>query len=118
MFKVKVNLNESGLRRKAESSTSKAQYILDSQVLKDSNLYVPMDTSTLRDSSIMHSRLGSGSLKWDTPYARRLYYGTTYKFSKDKNKSASSLWFEKAKAKSKKDWIDIASKLCGRGFNG
>ena len=116
MFKVTTNLKTKQLKSKADKANSLAQFILDEQVLKDSNYYVPMDTTTLRDSSLLHSRVGKGSLKWDTPYAKRLYYNPSFKFSKDKNPNASALWFEKAKSKLKTTWIEIARKAFKGGF--
>ena len=63
----------------------------------DSNYYAPMDTGDLKRSSILHSDLDNGIIRWVTPYARRLFYNPQYNFSKDSNPFARGLWAEVAK---------------------
>ena len=94
------------------------QPFLDQMVLKDSNYYIPADTWNLRDSSLMHSDIGSGKLVWQTPYARRLYYNPQYNFSKDKNPNARGLWFEEAKSKHRKRWIKDTEREVRRRLRG
>lgn len=86
------------------------QYILDNQVIKDSNYYVPTDQHYLEKSAKANSKPGEGFVVWQTPYARRLYYNPQYDFSTDVNPNARGLWFEAAKADNKDKWIDQASK--------
>lgn len=83
------------------------QYIMDNQVLKDSNFFIPQDERYLEKSSFLHSKLGQGKIVWITPYARRLYYNPQYNFSKDKNPNAQGLWFEAAKALYKDKWTKM-----------
>ncbi len=83
------------------------QPILDTQVLKDSNYYAPMDTGNLMSSGITGSKIGSGQLLWTAPYAKKMYYGVGYNFSKDSNPNARAKWFEEAKAKKMKEWEKI-----------
>jgi Minor capsid protein len=87
----------SGVEGDIEFAFKKGQYMLDNQVLKDSNYYAPQDQRFLIKSSILHSDLGNGKIVWQTPYAKRLYYNPQYNFSKDKNPNARGLWFEYAK---------------------
>ncbi|NIK12871.1 minor capsid protein [Alkalibacillus almallahensis] len=108
MFKVSIDLKNT--KEKLPKSLGKAQVVLDNQVLKDSNNYVPMDTKNLRDSGIRETDLGTGQVNWETPYAKKLYYNPQYDFSKDDNPNAQGLWYEAAKANHKKDWIDVAQK--------
>lgn len=84
-----------------------AQYILDNQIIKDSNFYAPEDQGTLHNSGITASSVGEGRVVWNTPYSRRLYYNPQYNFSKDKNPNAQGLWFEAAKSAHKKEWLHI-----------
>lgn len=114
-MKVRVKTNLGGVSRRVKKDTDKAMFTLSQQVLKDSNEYVPADTWALRNSSLSSSNFEEGKLIWNTPYARRLYYGTGYNFSKDKNVNASAEWFEKAKAVHKGDWLKLADKLIKRG---
>ncbi|MBB6446461.1 hypothetical protein HNR53_003120 [Bacillus benzoevorans] len=93
----------------------KAQFVLDEQVLKDSNNYAPWREHYLIASSIEHSKPGTGSLIWETPYARRLYYNPQYNFSKDHNPLAGGLWFERAKAAHGVDWARMAQNAYDNG---
>lgn len=100
---IKVEFNESECIQKIEHRFSLVQKKLDAQVLKDSNIYCPLDTSMLQKSAITSSVLGSGLLIWNTPYAKAQYYGLKNK-SLDKNPNASCKWFEVAKSKRLDVW--------------
>lgn len=87
----------------------KAQYHLTEQVLKDSNYYIPKDTGALEASSRITDN--SKTISWNTPYARRQYYGVHHNFSTDVNPNASALWFERAKANHIDDWVKLVRGL-------
>lgn len=86
-----------------------AQFLLDQQVAKDSNYYIPVDTHNAEGSVLRHSHFGEGKIVWQTPYIKRIYYGTGFNFSKDQNPNAQALWFEVAKSKYRMQWLGIAS---------
>lgn len=111
MSNVNVRIDLGNIEQKIKDFNKEAQFILDQQVLKDSNYYAPMDTSELIRSSLRMSMIGQGLLMWDTPYARRLYYNPQYNFSHEKNPNAGGLWFENAKANHLSDWIKIIDAL-------
>lgn len=92
-----------------------AQQFLDNEVLKDSAPYVPMRSGNLMKSGQLGTTIGSGEVKYNAPYARRMYYGTNFNFSKDKHPQACAQWFEKAKATNKKKWIDGVNKIVKGG---
>lgn len=102
---------DKNLKKKLEGFTVKGQEVLDSEVLKSSNVYVPMDEGELMRSSLRHTEFGTGKIVWDMPYARKLYYNPQYNFSKDTNPQAQGLWFEAAKAADKDKWIAIINNL-------
>ena len=52
----------------------KAQYYVDSEILRYSAAYVPQDTGLLRDSGKFNTRVGTGVIKYATPYAKRQYF--------------------------------------------
>ncbi|WP_121605518.1 minor capsid protein [Virgibacillus sp. Bac332] len=110
MFKVKVDFDTKKVNKKVDDALGYGQFVLDNLVLKDSNYYIPKDYGYLEESGISHSKIGEGEVAWDTPYARKLYYNPQYNFSKDKNPNARGLWFESAKAKDLKRWLNEAQK--------
>lgn len=84
-----------------------AQSRLDSEVVRCSSPYVPMRSGQLMRSGENGTKPGSGQVVWNTPYARRMYYGLNYHFSTDKHPQACAQWFEKAKAVHKAAWLKV-----------
>ena len=81
---------------------AQAQAALDTQVLKDSNIFAPKADNFLRGSGRVDS---PGMLSWNMPYARYQYYlaeGAHYTTPGTRAK-----WFEWAKALYKPAWIDL-----------
>ncbi|EOP10450.1 minor capsid protein [Bacillus cereus] len=107
MIRVNVQSDTGMIESKVLEATQKAQFALDQQVLKDSNYFIPKDTGELERSSIRFSRPGEGHIEWNVPYARKIYYGVNFSFSKDSNINSSALWFEEAKAKNVTDWAEL-----------
>lgn len=105
---IKVNLDSIGIKNRLNGATERAQAKLDAQVLKDSNYYCPMDTGMLQKSAILSTVIGSGVIRWNTPYAAEQYYSKPNK-SHQKNPNASCKWFEVAKAKNLKNWIRLVN---------
>ena len=106
-FTVKGNFNEAATRARLKTAVKRAQMKLDTQVITDSNYFVPKDTATLEKSAVINTVIGSGLVKWKTDYARRQYYGLDFDHSKQSNPSACARWFEAAKAR----WLDKWRKL-------
>ena len=123
-----IDFNVAKIATKLKAHISTLQPILDMQVLKDSNYYAPMDTGNLQASAItgtyfehptkaltipilqsgqMSVTAGKGKVVWNTPYAKKMYYGVGYNFSKDSNPNAQAKWFEKAKATKMGNWRKI-----------
>lgn len=107
---MKISLNRARIIKKAQAVSKKLQFTLDEQVIKDSNYYCPKAEGTLQSSAIKDSDVGTGKVQWTTPYAKRLYYGEDFQFSKDRNPNARAKWFEEAKSKHKKEWLSILNK--------
>jgi len=108
-MEIKLDFDPNSVILKANGTIEKCQKRLDSQVLKDSNYYIPMDTGTLKKSSILHTVIGSGLLVWQTPYAKKLYYNENIKISEQVNPNASRKWFEVAKSKNKELWSKLVN---------
>ena len=52
-----------------------AQKVVDMAVLRYSAPYIPFETGTLNRSGVLGTKIGSGEVVWNAPYARFLYYG-------------------------------------------
>ena len=79
------------------------QKFIDSEVLRLCDPKIPKDTGMLVNSGILNTQIGSGEVKYRTPYARRLYYHPEYNFSGEKNPDAGGYWFERMKQQHKED---------------
>lgn len=111
---VRVSVDTRRITPTVRRAVQQSIYVVSDQVLKDSNLYIPLDTGALRDSSLIYSDLRNGLIRWSTPYARRLYYGTHFKFSRDKNPRAQALWAEKARSVHMREWQAVAQRSVER----
>jgi len=91
----------------------KAQKFLDSEALKHSSKRVPLDSGTLQTSGILNTIVGSGIVKWSTPYARRLYYNPQYTFQGAPMRGGQ--WFARMKADIGKNLLKSAMKIATGG---
>lgn len=92
-------------------SGGRVQQYIDSEVLRRCQPYVPMDTGELIRSGILHTRIGSGEVKYRTPYARRWYYREANFAGAPKR---GTYWFERMKNEGGREAILIgAQRLAG-----
>lgn len=111
---ISVNANfEWNNRDRISGNIERAQKYLDSQVLKDTDKYVPMRTGILAKSGIIGTVIGSGELEYSAPYARRVYYGVNINFSKSRHPLACAKFFEASKAVNRKSWLDEVRRIAG-----
>ena len=85
-----------------------AQVFIDTECLKLCDPLVPKDTGILKQSGIMHTSIGSGKLKYRTPYARRWYY-IPAKFSEAPERG--NYWFERMKIRHKEHILARSRKI-------
>lgn len=104
MSGYKFEIDTSQCVKRFEPQYAKAQKVLDSEVLRCSNKYVPFRSGNLRDSGISGTVLGSGKVIYNAPYAKKQYYALNYHHAQ-----GCALWFEKAKAVHKGDWLNTAN---------
>ncbi len=116
---------------------------IDSAVIRHCEPYCPWDTGTLAHSANIATDIGSGEVKYETPYARYQYYGNVMGpnipikqggnvvgFFSPKNKIktltgeklnyntehsalSGSFWFERMAADHKQDILEEASAVAG-----
>ena len=108
-----VEFNSTKIAARLEGVIEKRQMKLDSEVLKDSDYFCPINTSIMQKSGRLNTVLGSGVVQWKTPYVRKQYYlGEKVSPSQIKyshNKNAQPKWFEAAKVRHLKKWEKIAN---------
>lgn len=111
-MQVNASFDKDACKQRIQAKLARAQAMLDSQVMVDSNFYCPLRDGDLQ-RSVLSSRIGSGLLVWRAEYARAQYYGLPNK-SKDKNPYASTKWFEMAKVNKLKQWEALVNREYNR----
>lgn len=113
-MKIEVDFNSVKVGTRLANGRNRAQKWLDNEVLKDSTPYVPRLTGALERSGISGTKIGSGEVVYNTPYARRQYYGE-FQHSKQAHTNATRTWFETAKAINRAKWARGVKKIGGGG---
>ena len=103
----------SSFGRQWNSSMIEAQKKVDSEVLRLTTPYVPFDSGELIRSGIRNTVIGSGRVVYKTPYARKLYYSTTFNFRGAPQRGAQ--WFERMKRRHKQYILLQAREVFNRG---
>ena len=105
-MELEVKFNAPAVMARVSESIEEKQKILDARVLRDSNLFCPVDTGALMASSIFHTKIGSGEVVWHVPYAAKQYYEWKGIRGHNRNPRATSKWFETAMAKYEDEWLE------------
>lgn len=103
---IKKSIAKRGLE-----AQGRVQQFIDSEVLRLCDPYVPMDTGQLKQSGTRHTKVGSGNVRYKTPYARRLYYNPQFNFQGAPMRGA--YWFERFKANHRDEVLRGAAKIAG-----
>lgn len=80
-----------------------AQIYVDESVLTLCEPYVPFREGKLMSSGSEFTEVGSGKVRWRTPYARRMYYHPEYNFNGAPMRGA--FWFDRAMQEGGKEKI-------------
>ncbi len=121
----------------------KAQRFVDSECIRLMIPYTPMNTGILYKSAMLGTKIGSGEIHQNVPYARYLYYGEVYgpnipikengqtigffspkgqrktptgrplQYDKTKHPKAGKMWFERMKADHKDEILQGAAIIVG-----
>jgi len=89
---------------------SSAQKIIDSEMLRLGDPMVPRKEGELIKSGIRNTKIGSGLVRYVTPYAKRMYYGVNFNFRNMPTRGAK--WFERVKDR----YLDAIKKKVGDEF--
>jgi hypothetical protein len=111
---AEINFNPATVAARIKGNSTRAQKWLDNEVLKDCTPYVPRITGALEHSGIDGTTIGEGLIQYNSPYAKRQYYGY-FNHSTQSHPQACRMWFEVAKAAHKNTWLAGAKALGGGG---
>lgn len=93
---------------------TRAQMFVDSEVLRLSEPFTPLQTGMLIKSGQLGTEIGSGEVKWIAPYAAYQYYHPR-KPGSETGPQRGPHWFERMKKLYGRSIIRGARKLAGRG---
>lgn len=116
---IELKFNEKYIQKK-EKNYSRAQKVVDSEVLRLSEPYVPFKKGFLRQSGTLGTIIGSGEVAYLAPYSRYIYFGFVMIGKPPKRKTnklltyhgggnVGRLWFEVMKRRYKKEILEKAS---------
>lgn len=106
IFDTKMAIAKGGLE-----VGGKVQKVIDSEVLRRSDPYIPKREGIAIKSGPIHTKLGSGDVVYQTPYIRKIYNSRTMNFNEAPKRGA--LWFERMKADHKINILKDAAKVVG-----
>ncbi|MCM1220531.1 MAG: minor capsid protein [Lachnospiraceae bacterium] len=102
-------------KKRTQADFDKKQKYVDSEILRLSDQYVPMQTGMLKKSGISGTVIGSGKVEYIAPYGRKQYYENSGKGIEGVNKPGGGLrgklWFERMKADHKKEILRGLKKI-------
>lgn len=93
---------------------TRAQQYVDSEVLRLSEPYTPLQTGMLVKSGDLGTEIGSGLVQWIAPYARINYYRPR-KPGSETGPLRGPEWFERMKAQYGRRIISSGRRIAGGG---
>lgn len=104
-------------KKRTQESFNKKQKYIDSEILRLSDPYVPMQTGMLKKSGISGTVIGSGKVEYIAPYAKPQYYTNSGRGKEGMNNTGGTkglrgkFWFERMKADHKKEILEGLKKI-------
>lgn len=112
--KAELKWNTNFGSQKTEQFTA-AQKFIDSEVLRYSEPFIPLLTGTLIKTGILGTVIGSGTVSWIAPYAKRQYYQGRRTGTQQAGPLRGRFWFERMKAVRGETIVKGAKKIAGGG---
>ena len=128
---MKVNFKANGNR--LDGLNKKAQFVLDTAIVQDTDPYVPFHQGVLSGS--VRTSIGTGTLTYTGPYAHFLYKGevmvspiTGSSWAKKNERKvyagrmltyynahplAGPIWFERSKSDNNRTWVEKVKSVYG-----
>lgn len=113
--RIELKTTDQIIRERELHPKGKAQKYVDDAVLRYCAKYAPFRTGNLISSGKLHTVIGSGVVKYDTPYARQQYYHNAGRGTQGTASGGlrGRLWFERMKAVYKKAILEGAKRISG-----
>ena len=99
-FQFKIKTTDEILKRFNLEPGGKVQQVIDSDVIRLCDPYVPKENGELIKSAEYSTQLGSGEVRYNTPYARKQYY-----IPMNHTEKRTHMWFEVMKNSGGKEKI-------------
>ena len=115
IIKTVFNTTETMLKDRGLEAGGKVQKVVDSEVLRRSDKYVPFLSGNLKKSGITGTKIGSGEVVYNAIYSHKNYYENK---GMGKQGTASGglrgkFWFERMKADHLQDILKTAKEKAG-----
>lgn len=111
-MKIKVSFNplKTMIKDRGLDAGGRVQKVVDSEVLRRSDKYVPFRTGFLKKSGILGTEIGSGEVVYNAVYADRNYYHNAGKGKQGTTSGGlrGKFWFERMKADHLTDIVKTA----------
>jgi hypothetical protein len=113
--------NDLGISNKINKRFEKIRPALLNTIINDTDKFVPLDTSRLKQDVKSSSDFSKGIIRYNPAgnngfhYAKKVYNLPSSRIKKVKNPTATSQWFVVSKKVNMKKWIDKAQILWKRG---
>ncbi|MBS7297534.1 MAG: hypothetical protein KIG65_00475 [Eubacteriales bacterium] len=104
------------IRERGLGVQQEVQKLIDSEILSRCKPYVPKKSGALIDSGNSSTKIGSGIVSYNMPYAAYQYYGVSNNGKKLRYTGAptrGSYWFERMKAVDKDTILRLAADKAG-----
>ena len=114
-IKLLFNTTETMLKDRGLEPNGKVQKIVDSEVLRRSDKYVPFASGVLKKSGILGTKIGKGEVVYNAVYAHKNYYENQGKGKQGTAKGGlrGKYWFERMKADHLDDILKTAKEKSG-----
>lgn len=115
IIKTVFNTTETMLKKRGLENGGDVQKTIDSEVLRRSDPYVPFRSGALKKSGTTGTKIGSGEVIYNAPYARSNYYNNAGKGKQGTSKGGlrGKFWFERMKADHLQDILKTAKAKSG-----
>lgn len=111
---VTVTLNKANVKARIQKGTDLSRAATTEALKKYSDPFTPRDKGNLIDDAKVDTK--EGTITYDKPYAKRLWNGIDFNFSKDKNPQATFQWCDKGVQANKKALDTVAQNAFTKGM--